>query len=47
MFVRPCVGRINSRFSPSPIHPITGEWKAIKGIDFGNDRSPYEEAINI
>lgn len=40
MFIRPCEGRITSRFSPLRKNPITGEWKAHKGVDFGSDGSP-------
>lgn len=39
MFIRPCEGRITSRFSPLRKNPLTGEWKAHKGVDFGNDGS--------
>ena len=40
MFIRPCEGRITSRFSPLRKNPVTGEWKAHKGVDFGSDGSP-------
>lgn len=40
MFIRPCEGRITSRFSPLRKNPITGEWKAHKGVDFGSDGNP-------
>ncbi|WP_144511267.1 peptidoglycan DD-metalloendopeptidase family protein [Bacillus sp. FJAT-22090] len=44
MFVRPCEGRITSRFSPMRKNPVTGEWKAHTGVDFGNDGSSIVKA---
>ncbi|TQR10937.1 peptidoglycan DD-metalloendopeptidase family protein [Psychrobacillus soli] len=44
MFIRPCEGRITSRFSSLRKHPITGEWKAHKGVDFGSDGSSIIKA---
>ncbi|SES34592.1 peptidoglycan DD-metalloendopeptidase family protein [Psychrobacillus sp. OK032] len=47
MFIRPCEGRITSRYSSLRKHPITGEWKAHKGVDFGNDGSTIIKASEI
>ncbi|MFJ8065212.1 peptidoglycan DD-metalloendopeptidase family protein [Psychrobacillus sp. NPDC096426] len=44
MFIRPCEGTITSRFSPLRKNPVTGEWKAHKGVDFGKNGSPIIKA---
>lgn len=44
MFIRPCEGNITSQFSLSRKNPITGAWKAHKGVDFGKDGSAVVKA---
>lgn len=44
MFIRPCEGRISSRFSQLRKNPVTGIWKSHKGVDFGKDGSSIIKA---
>lgn len=40
LFIKPCEGRVTSHYSPLRKNPVTGDWKAHKGIDYGKDGSP-------
>ncbi|TQR21039.1 peptidoglycan DD-metalloendopeptidase family protein [Psychrobacillus vulpis] len=44
MFIRPCEGRITSRFGQLRKDTATGVWRAHKGVDFGKDGNPVIKA---